>query len=131
MNMQCITGHCHSQCHCTAERCLIDHLLNMAISFATLLIALESTHTSKCCSASNWMSTIISLVDLFALLRYGIQETQLCDTEGSREPKYEKSRKCSQCLGSDQESWRYSVPAWLGEPKCTTFNHMKSYLLCV
>ena len=31
-----------------------------------------------------------------------------CDTEGSREHKHEKSRKCSQRLGSDQEIWRYS-----------------------
>ena len=29
----------------------------MAISFATLLIALESTQASKCCSGSNWMRT--------------------------------------------------------------------------
>ena len=35
-----------------------------AISFATLLIALESTHVSKCCSGSNWMRTTTSRVDL-------------------------------------------------------------------
>ena len=89
--------------------CLIGHLLNMHGHIFCYFVDRIGVYTRqqmlqwKQLDAYNYFTSgFVCTVDL--------RNTSecMCDTEGSREPKHEKSRKCSQGLGSDQEIWRYS-----------------------